>query len=69
MYMNFLAADIVGDHHFGGFFTEKDPAKSEGEMKSWKEKMEELISKTRKERVCVCGLSVFYDSYATVISV
>ncbi|ELT93562.1 hypothetical protein CAPTEDRAFT_227046 [Capitella teleta] len=45
-----IGADIVGEQHFGGFFKEKDPNNTDSEYKTWKEKMEELITKTRKER-------------------
>ncbi|XP_052249880.1 nucleolar protein 14-like [Dreissena polymorpha] len=41
------AAKIVAEQHFGGFMKKRDP---EEEKKSWKERMEEMISESKKKK-------------------
>jgi len=41
----------VGEEHFGGFLTKVDSSTSDDIKKSWKEKMEEIISKSKKAKV------------------
>ena len=43
-----LLAKLVAEEHFGGFMRKKDPAE---EKKSWKERMEEMISQSKKKKV------------------
>ena len=47
-----LSAKMVGEEHFGGFLTKKqDEIGADGKPKSWKERMEEIIAKSKKEKV------------------
>ena len=47
-----VAAKMVAEHHFGGFMKKKwEPPGSEGTIKSWKERMEEVISQSKKAKV------------------
>jgi len=46
-----LLAKVVGEEHFGGFLTKVDSAASDEKKKTWKEKMEEIISKSKKAKV------------------
>ena len=48
-----LIAKMVSDEHFGGFLTKKVEGKEGGPQKSWKERMEEIIAKSKKEKVGV----------------
>lgn len=41
----------MGEEHFGGFLTKVDSSTSDDIKKSWKEKMEEIISKSKKAKV------------------
>ncbi len=66
----FYSAKMVGEEHFGGFLTKKqDELGADGKPKSWKERMEEIIAKSKKEKVrkasfnistlsCICETSV-----------
>jgi len=51
-----MLAKVVGEEHFGGFLTKVDSAASDEKKKTWKEKMEEIISKSKKAKV-VCFTS------------
>ena len=43
---------MVGEEHFGGFLTKKEgEGEAEVKHKSWKERMEEIISQSKKEKV------------------
>ena len=43
---------MVGEEHFGGFMTKKpDELGPDGKPKTWKERMEEIIAKSKKEKV------------------
>ena len=43
---------MVGEEHFGGFMTRKpDELGEDGKPKTWKERMEEIIAKSKKEKV------------------
>jgi len=46
-----MLAKVVGEEHFGGFLTKVDSSTSEDKKKTWKEKMEEIISKSKKAKV------------------
>jgi len=46
-----MLAKVVSEEHFGGFLTKVDPATSDEKKKSWKEKMEEIISKSKMAKV------------------
>jgi len=46
-----LLANVVGAEHFGGFLTKVDSAAGDEKKKTWKEKMEEIISKSKKAKV------------------
>ena len=48
-----IAAKVVGEEHFGGFLTKRgsDTADESGKPKSWKEKMEEIIAKSKLAKV------------------
>ena len=52
-----ISAKMVGEEHFGGFMTRKpDELGADGKPKTWKERMEEIIAKSKKEKVtCKCG--------------
>jgi len=55
-----MLAKVVGEEHFGGFLTKVDSAASEEKKKTWKEKMEEIISKSKKAKVlCFTSFSVY----------
>lgn len=50
-----LSADMVAKEHFGGFMTNSNHEELGGQkQKSWKERMEEMIAKSKKEKVCKC---------------
>lgn len=50
-----LSADMVAKEHFGGFMTNSNHEELGGQkQKSWKERMEEVIAKSKKEKVCKC---------------
>ena len=42
---------MVGEEHFGGFLTRKTETKGDGKVKSWKERMEEIIVQSKKLKV------------------
>ncbi len=43
---------MVGDEHFGGFLTKKaEELDADGRPKTWKQRMEEIILKSKKEKV------------------
>ena len=43
---------MVGEEHFGGFMTRKpDEIGADGKPKTWKERMEEIIAKSKREKV------------------
>jgi len=46
-------AKVVGEEHFGGFLTKRssDAADESEKPKSWKEKMEEVIAKSKLAKV------------------
>ena len=46
-----FSASIVSEEHFGGFLTKKKEV--EGQKKSWKEKMEEIIATSKRAKVSV----------------
>jgi len=46
-----VLAKVVGEQHFGGFLTKVDSSTSDDKKKTWKEKMEEIISKSKKAKV------------------
>ena len=50
-----LSARMVANEHFGGFLTKKNEKEGEqgGNTKSWKERMEEIIAKSKKEKVWI----------------
>ncbi len=49
---NFVTAKMVAEEHFGGFLTKKqEEGGQEGKQKTWKERMEEVIVKSKKEKV------------------
>jgi len=41
----------VEEEHFGGFLTKVGSTTDDEKKKSWKEKMEEIISKSKKAKV------------------
>lgn len=46
---------MVAKEHFGGFMTNSNHEELGGQkQKSWKERMEEVIAKSKKEKVCKC---------------
>ncbi|XP_071089794.1 nucleolar protein 14-like isoform X2 [Haliotis cracherodii] len=45
-----IGGDMVAREHFGGFMTRKDPSEAEDDQRSWKEKMEAMIAKSKKEK-------------------
>lgn len=48
---------MVAKEHFGGFMTNSNHEELGGQkQKSWKERMEEIIAKSKKEKVgkCTC---------------
>ena len=45
----FLIAKLVSEQHFGGFLKKRSAA--DEDSKSWKEKMEDLITKSKKAKV------------------
>ncbi|KAL5022325.1 hypothetical protein ScPMuIL_001480 [Solemya velum] len=47
--MGLIDAKMVSDEHFGGFFTKKEMEEKD-DKRSWKERMEEVISKSKKEK-------------------
>ena len=49
--VRWLLAKVVGEEHFGGFLTKVDSSTNDEKKKSWKEKMEEIISKSKKAKV------------------
>jgi len=47
-----LLAKVVGEEHFGGFLKKVDSSSASDEKKkTWKEKMEEIISRSKKAKV------------------
>lgn len=42
---------MVAEEHFGGFLTKRSDEGDEGPKKSWKERMEEIITKSKREKV------------------
>jgi len=47
-----MLAKVVGEEHFGGFLTKVDSSStSDDKKKTWKEKMEEIISRSKKAKV------------------
>lgn len=49
----FFSDKLVAQEHFGGFLSQANYEQIGGQHKSWKEKMEELITKSKKEKVKV----------------
>ncbi|XP_067656248.1 nucleolar protein 14-like [Haliotis asinina] len=45
-----IGGDMVASEHFGGFMTRKDPSESEEQQQSWKERMEAMIAKSKKDK-------------------
>lgn len=46
---------MVAKEHFGGFMTNSNHEELGGQnQKSWKERMEEIIAKSKKEKVGKC---------------
>ena len=45
-----IKAKMVREAHFGGFMTRKEE-KPDDVNKSWKERMEEMISQSKKDKV------------------
>ncbi|KAK2162452.1 hypothetical protein LSH36_98g02047 [Paralvinella palmiformis] len=45
-----LAGDLVAEEHFGGFLTRKTSSDNEPARKPWKERMEEIIAKSKKQK-------------------
>jgi len=49
---NWMLAKVVGEEHFGGFLTKVDSSSaSDDKKKTWKENMEEIISRSKKAKV------------------
>ena len=49
--MVFVVGKLVSQEHFGGFLENSNYEQVGGDKKSWKERMEELITKSKKEKV------------------
>ena len=49
--MVFVVGKLVSQEHFGGFLESSNYEQVGGDKKSWKERMEELITKSKKEKV------------------
>ena len=47
----FVVGKLVSQEHFGGFLESSNYEQVGGDKKSWKERMEELITKSKKEKV------------------
>jgi len=58
-----LLAKVVGEEHFGGFLTKVDSSTSDEKKKTWKEKMEEIISKSKKAKVSHLELFFNFHTY------
>ena len=53
----------MGEEHFGGFLTKVDSSTSDEKKKTWKEKMEEIISKSKKAKVSHLELFFNFHTY------
>jgi hypothetical protein len=58
----FVVGKLVSQEHFGGFLESSNYEQVGGDKKSWKERMEELITKSKKEKVrrkkCILGMGL-----------
>jgi hypothetical protein len=53
----FCTAKVVGEEHFGGFLIKRNSENAEEveKPKSWKEKMEEVIARSKLAKVLICS--------------
>jgi hypothetical protein len=64
------SADIVSDEHFGGGMLSMKPAVDEEKReKTWKERMEEVIAKSKKAKVRNSNYSVIVNIILILVSV
>ena len=56
-------AQMVGEEHFGGFLTRKTEVAADGKPKSWKERMEEIITQSKKLKVSDCIAQILHFSH------
>lgn len=45
-----IGAKMVAEEHFGGFLSKRDEDGDDGKQKTWKERMEEIIAKSKKAK-------------------